>query len=288
MKKKPLFLFPVLLLISFLIAPMSHAASVGNPEVLGGLGKVAVGVEYDDSSRDLEFKNGRQTASWPGGSASESFPAPGNNITNMKLDTQSEFLVATVGLHEKVDVFAGIGVNRAKLDYTLNYTGGHENSEISDNSNTAWKMGVRIHLAEVAGVRLGGMIAYSAFDMNGAYKIDGSDLGSLLPPNGSYSTETKIHEWQGAVTASTHVWRLSPYAGVTYAKVKVENRTDIRIPSMMEDLPVSLHVEANAEQKNTTGVVVGTGVEIMSHLNANIEGRFINEDAVTASLSYTF
>jgi len=274
---KKLFISPALLVISFLIPMSANAASVGNPATQGGLGETSVGIEYDYSTIDMRLKSGHVVE--------------GNTVTaltgidNMEHKTRSGFLIGSVGISKNIDAFAGIGVIKSKLGFDWTNGGGTEHDEINDNSNLAWKAGVRAHITEIAGIRLGGMVQYMTYSMDGRFTSDGTDLAELFGANASYATNTDFSEWQAALTASTNVGRLSPYMGVTYVKVTAENDTTVHIGG---EMPMSASFHAKAKNENNVGIVVGAGYALTTNISANIEGRFVNEKSGTASLSYTF
>lgn len=273
-------LFAVFLMMTLLFtAPAAYAASVGNPDTLGKSGAVSLGMEYDHSKHDLELKSG--SASYEGG-GTETFDA-----SNMRLKARTAYVVGTVGILPNVDAFVGLGINNAKLGLNMEYPGGSDALEIKDGSNVAWKAGVRAHLTEIAGINVGAMAQYSAYKMDGTFSVNGQDLANYFAP-ASYHTDTDVSEWQAAMTASKQMGRFNPYAGVTYSRVKVENNTSISVAAGEESMPYSVTLDAEARNKHNVGVVVGTNVALMGNLSANFEGRFVNEKAGTASLSYAF
>lgn len=272
-------LFSVFLSL-LLTAPAVYAASVGNPDTQGGFGKTSVSLEYDYTNRDMQLKNGSVAE----GSTTEAL----DGINGMKLKTHSAFLVGSMGLHERIDVFAGIGVNKSDIGFDWSYSNGSEHDEIRDGSNLAWKMGVRGKIAEVAGIDIGAMAQYLGYSMDGRFTVNGADLSEMFDAPASYSTDSTVREWQTAITASTEFGRFSPYAGVTYNKTTVKNNTTVNVGSDGESIPSTASLHANARNEDNVGIVVGTGMRLTKNMSATVEGRFVNEKSGTASLSYAF
>lgn len=280
---KRLFLSSILFVSVVAFTTPVFAASIGNPETTGESGKVAVGIEYDNSRQTLHLKDGRES----GGGAGTSF-----NASSMRLKTQSEYVIVTVGALQNLDVFAGIGTNKARLNLNAEYeNGNYETFEINDGANIAWKTGVKGTLADISGVKLGGMVQYSAFKMNDTFKVDGTDLGNMfLPASASYNSKTRVREWQAALTAGTKVAMFTPYAGVTYAKTSVSSDTDVHVASDGINPAYNVNVSIEAGQAHSFGGVIGTGINdaLFKGVNLNMEGRFGNEDALTAAINYQF
>lgn len=259
------------------------AASIGNPETIGESGKVAVGIEYDNSRQSLHLKDGRVNDGVTGSSF---------NASSMRLKTQSEYMTVTVGALQNLDVFAGLGTNKARLNLNAEYgDGGYEAFEINDGSNIAWKTGAKGTFADISGVKLGGMVQYSAFKMRDTFKVNGTELDDLFAPvSASYNSKTRVREWQAALTAGTKVAMFSPYAGVTYAKTSVSSDTDIHVASDGVNPAYNVNVSIEAKQAHSFGGVVGTGINdaLFKGVNLNMEGRFGNEDALAAAINYQF
>lgn len=276
-------------LITFLFIPSANAAPIGNPETLGGFGEFSVGGGHDSSHQDLTINGGRQVVEFGGETYAFSFPLPTVSASRAQINTQTEFIVGTLGIHKKADVYAGFGVARTKTGFDLNYVNGVESHNIKDNSTLPWMVGMRVNLWEIAGVDVGGTVQYSSLDMNGRYEMGNRDLSIMFPGNVSYSTKTEIRKWQAALTAHTHIWVLDPYAGATYMKISAKNLTTISAPANSKMSAYTFRVNMDAEQEHNVGIVIGTGIKLpVRGLSVNLEHRMLNERATTASLSYQF
>lgn len=270
----------VFFIIMFIIVPVgAFAASIGNPKTLGELGKVAIGLEYDNSNADLTLKN----ASLSNDIFTESFGA-----NNMRLTAKTTYVVGTIGVFPNVDIFAGVGMNKAKLEFATEYA--HDvpdDIEIKDNSNVAYKVGARARIAEVVGVTIGAMGQYSAYAMDGHYLVNGQEIGNMYNGPAEQSTNMKISEWQAALTASKTIGRFSPYAGVTCSRISLKHDTTFHvIPS--EGMSYDLSFKTEAKQENNLGAVIGAGVRVWNNFDINAEVRTGNQDAFTAAVNYRF
>ena len=264
----------------FIVVPVgAFAASIGNPKTLGELGKVAIGLEYDNSNVDLTLN----VASLSDGIFTESFGA-----NNMRLMAKTTYVVGTIGVFPNVDVFAGVGMNKAKLEFATEYARDvPDDIKIEDNSNVAYKFGARAKLAEVGGVAIGVTGQYSAYTMDGHYLVNGQEIGNMYQGPAEQSTNMKISEWQAALTASKTMGRFSPYAGVTCSRISLKHDTTFHIiPS--EGMSYDLSFKTEAKQENNLGAVFGTSVTVLNNFDINAEVRTGNQDAFTAAVNYRF
>ncbi|MCR4323208.1 MAG: hypothetical protein NUV61_03940 [Candidatus Azambacteria bacterium] len=270
----PLFL----LLFLFILAPMgAFAASVGSPETLGGFGKVAVGLEYDSLSQPLKLTSGSITRDV----FREDFTA-----SNMDMKTRTTYLVGTVGILPTMDAFFALGINRAKIGLSADYIGGaSDDISVTDNSNLAYKLGVKGRIMEVSGINLNGMLQYAAFKMNGRFSVNGMDLDAFYDRDATYSTKTHVREWQAALTASKQMGRFSPYLGATWRRTSVSNTTAIQVTDVEGSYEVFFN--AKAKEDHALDAVIGTGVMITEHLGAGVEYQPQNkEGAISASYAF--
>jgi len=117
-----------------------------------------------------------------------------------------------------------------------------------------------------------------------------------------YATDMSGHmtgtEYQGAFIASYKIpWEtiippcegeypyLSPYAGVKYAKFKLDSNVDASNPDYY-----SIAVPAERENKQEIGFVLGTDISFASlnGFNLNIEVGLLDETSVSGNLTYSF
>lgn len=265
--KKKVGMRVLFLIIALITIPgFAFAASVGNPDTLGKSGAASLGIEHDVSTVNLELEE-------KGTVNGERFGA-----SNMLLKTQTTYVVGTVGILPNLDAFVGLGIsNAATFEFDMNHATGKFDVESRDNSpdNFAVKLGARAKIAEVAGIKVGATGQYLTYHMNGDLSANGNKQNIL-------ASDTKVHEWHAAVTASKRMGRFNPYAGVTYSTWTVEHNTTLRAPIG------SLSINAKARQDDRLGGVIGTSVNVWENIDVNAEGRFGNEEALTVGALYRF
>lgn len=240
----------------------------------------SVGLEYDHMNRDMEIDNGHVIE---GGVAHAI-----TGIDNMEHERRSAFLVGSIDLTERISAYAGIGSVKNELGFDWTNGGGTEHDKISSSGDIAWKAGVKAHLTDVGSIRIGGSLEYMAYSMDGHFAVNGTDLANLFGAGASYTTSTDFSEWNAALTASTTIGRVSPYMGLTYSKVTAENDTVVNVPASGDMAAMSASLHAKAENSDNVGVVIGAGYALTKHINALIEGHFIDQTRGTASINYVF
>lgn len=279
MKKSSLFTLAFASILALSIPAIASAASVGNPDTLGKPGAIALGLEYDNSHTNLALKHGAVID----GDMVNPF-----GDRNMQLDSKTTYATITVGILENLDAFAGMGMNNSDLGFDMTYPeGGSDNIRLDDNAVIAYKVGVKSEVAKIAGIQIGVSAQYSRLKLDKKFSVNGNDLGSLFWDPATYRTKTKINEWQAAVTASKQMGRFNPYAGLILAKVSADHNTVVNVAAG-EGPAYSVAVNAEARQESLYTGVIGANVAIIENLNANLEFRSGNQDAVTAALNYTF
>lgn len=279
MKKRSLLTLVFASMFALTIPALASAASVGNPDTLGQPGAIALGLEYDSSHTNMELKN-------VGNVDGNAFGSH-----DMQLDSKTMFATITVGILPQLDAFAGIGMNNSDLGFDMTSGDWTDNIMLKDNAVTAYKVGVKGKVAEVAGIQIGASAQYSGMRMDKKFLVNGEDLSTLFynpdAPSTPYTTKTKIHRWQAAVTASKQMGRFNPYAGLILAKVSADHNTVVNVAAG-EGPAYSVAVNAEARQESLYTGVIGANASIVENLDANIEFRSGNEDAFTAALNYKF
>lgn len=84
-------------------------------------------------------------------------------------------------------------------------------------------------------------------------------------------------DWQAAVLVSKNFNGIRPYAGVKYSDYELDNLT-----------LAGTAIDGSSEADDNLGVVAGLSIDIVDSLSADVEGRLLDEEALTASLTWRF
>lgn len=250
----------------FICLPMAvYAASIGGAETQGQ-GKIAVGVDQTFVfNRDLKFK-------------SASGLGTGQTLKNVKVDREYETMLKTsYGLLDNLDVYFKLGSenSRGKGD---NYVG---DSKYGDDKS-----------------KTGAVFAYG-FGLKGVYELQsnwliGCDLQYLRSSHETRISETVVatgesdatkyksvvsHEWHVAPYIAKRINNFTPYLGVKYS----DSRDTLKKPADDGWLD-----NVKYEADDNVGVFVGTDYKIGDHWKLNLEGRFVDETAMSVGATYRF
>lgn len=256
------------IVISFMsFATVSLAGTVGNiAETQGGVGKFSLGVEYDGVfDRDMDLD-------------STSILGPGESIKDAEFESNRILVKGTLGLHPNLDIFVKLGAADADGEFKIGGAGFPDiKVEFDGDWDFAWGIGAKGKLYQSpSGIRLMADIQYLWYEVDGDIDIEGIDLAIFGP----YDAETEIQEWQVALYVNKTIGMFSPYAGVKYSDMDVE--TDIDWQGGGKD-------EIDFEADDNFGVFLGTDFyAIPNILSFNIEGRFVDETALSVGLNWRF
>jgi len=263
----------IISLVTFLCLPLAvYASSIGGAETQGK-GKVAVGLDQEIVfNRDLKFQ--------------KEDPARDYSVEEKtKIDTMSRTMVkASYGLLENLDIYVKLGgVNfKAKDDYTNTY------------SPTDWDNGT---------IKTKGKYAFAyGFGAKGTYNLKdgwlvGCDIQYLRHKNNLKATDSGVsrginpyefsdyrgniisQEWQVAPYVAKKLGNFTPYLGVKYSDL----REKIKVSSDDGD-----ETKINYKAADNVGVFVGTDYKIADNWKLNLEGRFVDETAMSLGATYKF
>ena len=289
-----------LLMVALSLPSIGWAATVGNiAETQGALGKFSLGLEYDGVfDRDMDWKSGSVTETYPGGTYTEALPYPGDSIDDMEIDSNRIFLKGALGLHPNVDIFVKLGMASANWEAKHKGPGyPDEKFEFDDDWDFAWGIGAKVKIFEtLGGLRFMGDAQYLSYKVDGDFKIDGKDLDQDIleylrwfDSNATFSadSEVEIKEWQIALYVNQTFGNFSPYAGVKYSECDVD--FEFKGSGQVSGDPYSFNIEGDAEADDNFGIFLGTDIYIIpNQLSLNVEVRFIDETAGTFGLTYRF
>jgi len=287
-----------LIVLAVALPSIGRAATVGSiAETQGEAGKFSLGVEYDRVfNRDLEFTSGSitvNTVDLAGDPLTFTEPIPflGDSIKDVEAESNRIFLKGTLGFHKDIDLDLFVKLGTADASWEAKYVSPgflDEKLEFEGDYGFAWGVGAKMMFFQSpGGVRLLGDTQYIEYEVEGDYKVAGIDLAEALAP-ARYDSKTKVKEWQAALYVNKTFGSFSPYIGLKYSDIRVENETDVNGYDD-EGSPYSAKTKFKAKADDNVGAFVGTDIYVIpNRLSVNIEGRFLDETASTVGVNWKF
>ena len=284
MKKYNRFLIFSLVTGFILAAPlMARATPVGNTasvDTLHGQGAFSLKETRNisiDTSFDTDFIFARDLSA--------------RDATNAKIEN-SEWYMTKIGcrIFDRFEPYASLGGAHLKAKWTGN--GSTTSTEMDTSTGFAWGLGLKALIYEFMGpkIKIIGDGSYRTTDLN-PYKgyLDGqaTSIDKL-------SSSFVLREWQASILASGEIelgpltslnalngYKLSPYGGIKYSQVNGRIR--------LTTTDGSVYHPDEIESRRNVGIVTGFDITAPGdNLSFNLEGRFIDEDALSAGLSLLF
>jgi hypothetical protein len=284
---------PVILfvLVASVSLPLTAAAAtIGNiASSQGGGGGVSVGVEYDRVfNRDLNMNSGDRTTNTNGTITTASFPASGDRVSDLKLESNRVLAKGTLGFHQDIDLdlFVKLGIADVMWKATHAIAGTEQDLKFDGEADFAWGGGAKFGFYHFSnGLRIMGDVQYLTYRVKGNYSINGIDRAVFETP-ASYETKTKIEEWQGALYAQKFFGAVGPYLGAKYSDMKLENETSVARRST----PAYSYDEImKADARYNVGAFLGADVNLVpNHLSVNVEVRLVDETSASIGVNYKF
>jgi len=208
------------------------------------------------------------------------------NIQGCSNDTEFESLGGKLGLVllDRIILYGSLGTAVFNAEFDSN----GRNVRIESDVGTSWGFG-------------GTAIAYEkmlpGFDnsilrigVDGRFRVTDLKVESIVedtttyyPDNADINGEGLSYwDWQVALAASLQLGILEnfiPYAGVKYSNCEADATTEVG---------PRVHHLLDAESEDNLGIFVGTDIVIADYLSVNIEGRFIDEEAVSFGAAVRF
>ena len=270
----------VLGLIIPLVLPLAvYAASIGGAETQGQ-GKFSVGL-------DQSFMFDRDLEDMPVDFSEGTIEVSGK--MSSKIDKMNRTMVKTsYGLLDNLDVYVKLG--NAKPEGSGSYSGTWVDgvhtgtcdgtSDIDGDNAFAYAAGFKVN-SKLGNGWLVGLDAqylrhkndYDASKTIHAY----DDLGALVDTRtGSWTGELTLDEWHVAPYVAKKVGNFTTYLGVKYSDMKID------FESEGDDEKLELDADDNV------GVFVGASYKLKEAWSFNIEGRFVDETAMSFAVTYRF
>lgn len=191
-----------------------------------------------------------------------------------RVDNYEQFTNAgtlTFNFVERLDVYGLFGSSRVNSDWRFTTGGINQRAQIETKYDFLWGVGARAILAQWVDAALGVAGRYSRAHMDPVW----------LTINGVNESvgDSRLNwrAWNVAMDASIRVELFVPYIGVQYfnATTKING-----VPEAIANAGTgSLHMK----NRSPVGVFVGCSLTKSEYFFLNIEGRFINEEALSIS-----
>lgn len=249
-----------------LTSVMAKGASVSSPETQGQ-GKIAVAAEWDTIfQRDLKF----QSASRPPhheNDQPENFRINGGNNYVGKV---------TCGIFDFLDVYLKFGAANYTLDGDVFVNGTKAVTEdLSARAAFLYGGGATVAYEIKDGWIIGLDAQYLASD----HKLDFSATSASGTVTEATYDSCLIQEWHAAPYVAWKIARFTPYVGGRYSDMRLDQK-DPNDPKRWN----YLHFRA----ENNIGLFAGTDWNLGDHFSLNIEGRLIDETALSVGAAYRF
>ena len=208
---------------------------------------------------------------------------------NTKL-TSGEWCMARISfvILDRVEPYVKLGVAHMKAKWS---EAGHE-AKLDSDTGFSWGLGAKALIYEIPKPKIklvaDGYWRIANMDVSNGY-VD----GVKIPLDTSKSRFT-IREWQLALLAATDIditgpgkpevmgiSTLTPYAGIKYSDIGGRLR-------LMQTNNAYYNNPGNIDADNNFGILVGCDFVGSSSVSVNLEGRFIDETAMTTGLSVLF
>ncbi len=259
----------VLSLITFFCLPLfAYASSIGGAETQGK-GKVTVGLDQEFII-DRNMKS--DGANWLNSGDYVKFVSI-NNLNRTMLKT-------SYGILDNLDIYVKLGVVRGRGEDT-EYRGSGAIIGSADGKDNykyknalAYGIGLKGTYPLINEWSLGIDLQY--LRQKNSFSGQWSDHNPVY--SGSYSGRATIQEWQIAPYIAKKLGNFVPYLGVKYI--------DLRAKMTRKDDDEKQWEKYKAD--DNVGVFVGTDYKIADNWKLNLEGRFVDETAMSLGATYKF
>ena len=295
--------FLALCVVVLLSLPLAaYAAAIGGAETLGK-GEVSVGLD-----QEMVFGGKFRGISWSDGEADNGDYWEEAEKINLQVEQSYRSLTKiSYGLLDNLDIYARIGMVRPSFKFKESYNYYEEWVETNNGENAYYylvegtaqiKLQGNYALAYGAGIKSVNQISDEllvGIDMQfltyrNKYKAKGSgslywEMGAVggEPSESGSSEESEsgklpgnqiYYEWHVAPYIAMKIENVTPYLGIVYSdtlmKIKLGGETE------------------RFRAKDRVGGFVGVDWRIDENWSLNIEGRFVNETAASAGVTYKF
>ncbi len=255
----------------FVISVELWAAPVGNPSAPDLIQKGL----FASSENGIDFRAGYE-GDFVADGRMEQFDQGSGRVDTYQQHTNSGTF--TMNVLNRLDLYGVFGSSKTKADWRFENSSAGTVTRIKVKTKHAflWAMGARAILCEWWNASLGA---------GGRYSSCGHSLASLTsngisePVQGSHF---RWKEWQVNLDLSYKIYFFTPYVGAKYSHARTAlNGCSVPISS-------SLTGSDSLKNRDPVGFYLGCAISNGSYFMLNLEGRLIDEEAVTASCEFRF
>jgi hypothetical protein len=195
-------------------------------------------------------------------------------VDNCKQETNSA--TATINLYDRIDIFGVLGSSRISSSWRFTESEMTSLVSMETNYDFLWGVGGRMILFEWGNTVLGAGGRYAQSSLKPVWmQINGISVPAV-------GTKMGWDEWQVDLGLAQKIEIFIPYVGVKYSSV----RSDLGIfPfAIASNGDGALHMK----NRNPVGVFVGCTLTTGKYFMLNVEGRLIDEEALSVSGDFRF
>jgi len=258
----------VVMISSLIMTYAVYSVSIGGSETVGK-GQISAGIEYSYIfDRDLEFKK------------ADSILGSAATVENIETDRGYQAVMKiSYGLLDNLDVYVKLGTAdyKAKSDVSVSGVKAAHDVVNTDN-NFAYGVGLK-GISELGEDSfLGCDLQY--FRSKHRAKVNESyEAWVGWPSDTTTYKKVTFQEWHVAVYLAKRIGEFVPYFGVRYSDMRVR----IKKPAS-SGWSDNLKFEAD----DNFGLFLGTDYKINEQWLLNLEGRFLDETAVSFGITFKF
>lgn len=180
-----------------------------------------------------------------------------------------------------VDVLNMVGTFDYKIDDGFVYGGGFK---LSHNLSDGWILGINTQY-----LRQKHNYVATRFGL-----ISGGPLGGqVVTGDEAWDGILTIQEWQVAPYLAKKIKNFTPYLGIKYSDLRIRDESQIGVRYFNTngmrfiDLSTTGYIQ-KYKAKHNVGPFIGLDFNIGEHIKLNIEGRFVDETAMSFNATYKF
>ncbi|MEN9654324.1 MAG: major outer membrane protein [Chlamydiota bacterium] len=196
-------------------------------------------------------------------------------VDTYQQDTNSGTI--TLNAVKRLDAYALFGSSKTKASWRFtDTTDAIHNTQMETRYDFLWAVGARAIAIEWGGCCLGFGGRYTACNYNVAWlNVDGVS-------SATQGARCQWHEWQVNGDFSFHIDLFTPYLGVKYSRAHTK----------VGSFPVAISQSGSGinqfVSRNPVGVYIGCALSTGKYFMLNIEGRLVDEEALTLSADIAF
>lgn len=177
-----------------------------------------------------------------------------------------------IDIDDRFDLYGGFGTSTIDSNWRFsNSSGGISRVVVESNNRYSWTIGINTTLFCWEQAFIGGGVRYSGAHADLAW----ATLNGVNLPTSN--AEFRWLQWQAGVALGYKIGFFSPYLGGKYSNARARLQT-LAVP-IAQDGSGKIHME----NRNHLGVYLGVTVTSGEKFLFNLEGRIIDEEAVSVS-----